>query len=961
MQLETLQQQHEALTSQLEEVKSSHAQLTAQHEDLITNNRRTGFQRTQSDEQFVQELQAKANDVEVLQKHERDLQIELDLIRTERDALRNNVNLQTQQLEEYQATSEAHAEFFLKFAVQSEAISVSSTRLSDTLHKCEQHGEARVAVLSNKLNKREQTVKHLQDQAEEMVAEFRHKEDELEQEIKRLRQTLVAEENRSKENDVLQQEMVQNLVSKQAAASQALEVTLQKAHQERTRLEALLSQASASLTQVERENARLNALDKDRSVTMRKAQLEGDAVSCELEAVQLMVRKLSLALSMEERMIKDVWEKNKTLVAEVEALSKVEAECESFQREWQKEEAERIRLQLKCNQLELKVQHQDSEIGRQEDSEKGRHRALEDVESELQSAQLELKQQAAVLTARQKEGDLLHSALDRAESAAEKHKKESETLRKEVRECRKQLDAAMIEQEETRRRSEESSMSLESELQAQKRVQEMKEQLSKTQLVTQLEHDAEIEKHLQVEEELRREIAQYVATQKETQSRLEHQEQKLQACETQSLDSEGVRSALAREQEKNASLQQQLDSVQDELRGWCASNGTEAQATETSQACRACEERAAGDLSMELQQSMCAPGQESADVEALRREIEETDEALRSAEARIMQLETQVQEEREQFEARISKLALQSQNHGLVSEHHATGPLPSHPQTAAGQRHNGNGSVMETVAEDDGEWQDASLSRDENITLLTDLLRQKESEAQARHEESDRQVERLQMRLGDKDSAIRALEVQLSRSYQELNTLQTDARAQAQEITLLKANQAAATQQINGVAVATPANLSLAAERDAADVLSRLFTLCSSLVQISSVDPLVLNPDPNPAAGGKSKTTVGLVLRNTSVEDSVMGGPAYSCQRIHRGDVLTSINGQAVKEGDSVGKLITGGDLVGSCVRLSFKKLTGATFQVDLTRIPHERVGARRKVFELLQSLRQSAVAARYA
>ena len=107
---------------------------------------------------------------------------------------------------------------------------------------------------------------------------------------------------------------------------------------------------------------------------------------------------------MEERMIKDVWEKNKTLVAEVEALSKVEAECESFQREWQKEEAERIRLQLKCNQLELKVQHQDSEIGRQEDSEKGRHRALEDVESELQSAQLELKQQAAVLTARQKEG-----------------------------------------------------------------------------------------------------------------------------------------------------------------------------------------------------------------------------------------------------------------------------------------------------------------------------------------------------------------------------------------------------------------------------------------------------------------------------------------------------------------------------------------------------------------------------
>jgi len=49
-------------------------------------------------------------------------------------------------------------------------------------------------------------------------------------------------------------------------------------------------------------------------------------------------------------------------VTEVEALSKVEAECESFQREWQKEEAERIRLQLKCIQLELKVPRSDEKL-----------------------------------------------------------------------------------------------------------------------------------------------------------------------------------------------------------------------------------------------------------------------------------------------------------------------------------------------------------------------------------------------------------------------------------------------------------------------------------------------------------------------------------------------------------------------------------------------------------------------
>ena len=65
-------------------------------------------------------------------------------------------------------------------------------------------------------------------------------------------------------------------------------------------------------------------------------------------------------------------------------------------------------------------------------------------------------------------------------------------------------------------------------------------------------------------------------------------------------------------------------------------------------------------------------------------------------------------------------------------------------------------------------------------------------------------------------------------------------------------------------------------------------------------------------------------------------------------------------QGDAVSKLITGNDLVGSCVKMRLKKLTGALFDVELIRLPHERVAARRKLSELLQNLRQSAVAARY-
>jgi hypothetical protein len=239
--------------------------------------------------------------------------------------------------------------------------------------------------------------------------------------------------------------------------------------------------------------------------------------------------------------------------------------------------------------------------------------------------------------------------------------------------------------------------------------------------------------------------------------------------------------------------------------------------------------------------------------------------------------------------------------------------------------------------------------------LLTGLRKQKEAR--------NRDVERLQMRIIDKDSTIHVLEVQLAHTYDELNKLQAVASAQTQELTLLQANQAAASAlalRVNGGVSASP-NATAGGGPTAGHW--HLVTLCDSLVQIFSSDPLVLNPEDPTPAGGKSKTTVGLVFRNISVEDLVAGGPAHSCQRIHRGDVLTSINGQAVTEGvgKMVGKLITGDDLVGSCVKLGLKKLTGGTFEIVLTRIPNERAHCRRKVYELLQSLRESAVASRYA
>jgi competence protein ComGC len=777
------------------------------------------------------------------------------------------------------------------------------------------------------LQAKAQAVRTLESQAEEMAAEFRLKEDEMKQDLERLKRELIAEENSRKD----------------------LEGTLEKVRTEVTLLEAQLGQTSGVLTRLEQGIARLKAIDKDRSDILRKAQAEGDAVSCEIRAIQLMVDKLMLAVSMEERQAKNVKEVFAALKIEVEALSKVEAECESFQREWQKEQAERIRLQLRCDQLEIRMRAEQAP----EVSKKGTHEMLADVENQLHSAQLEMQQQAATLMALQKEGDLLHSALDKAESAAEKHKKESEALGNEVRECRKQLDEAMIEKMEANIHTKRILMEASDE----KYVLDLQ---AKDQAVQRLESQAEeiAAEFRRKEDEMKQDLERLkraLVAEIELNARIE---------KAPSYDSE-IQSALAREQEKNSSLEDQLALVQEELHKWCNGNG--AGAREKRDACKASEEMPAVELSQGLEQDMWTQGRtlspsswksntkETAQVEALRREIEETDEALRCAETRIIHLETQLQEEREQSEMRINKLCF-AQNQSLLIPHHgqeAAGLLLSHPQTASGQHASGKQPAMGTIAESDDEWEDASLPQDEGIVLLTGLLKQKE--------ERNRDVERLQMRIIDKDSTIHVLEVQLAHTYDELNKLQAVASAQAQELTLLQANQAAASAlRVNGGVSASP---NAVAGGGPTDGHWHLVTLCDSLVQIFSSDPLVLNPEDPTPAGGKSKTTVGLVFRNISVEDLVAGGPAHSCQRIHRGDVLTSINGQAVTEGvgKMVGKLITGDDLVGSCVKLGLKKLTGVTFEIVLTRIQNERAHCRRKVYELLQSLRQSAVASRYA
>ena len=101
--------------------------------------------------------------------------------------------------------------------------------------------------------------------------------------------------------------------------------------------------------------------------------------------------------------------------------------------------------------------------------------------------------------------------------------------------------------------------------------------------------------------------------------------------------------------------------------------------------------------------------------------------------------------------------------------------------------------------------------------------------------------------------------------------------------------------------------------------------LSASLLDVTRKDPIAVEVAAVPKDDQKprkTQTTVGLVMKANYVEDLVVGGPAFVCQRIHRGDMLLLVNGQPVKPEDSVTKLITGDDLVASCVSLRFQKPT---------------------------------------
>jgi hypothetical protein len=267
---------------------------------------------------------------------------------------------------------------------------------------------------------------------------------------------------------------------------------------------------------------------------------------------------------------------------------------------------------------------------------------------------------------------------------------------------------------------------------------------------------------------------------------------------------------------------------------------------------------------------------------------------------------------------------------------------------------------MGPVAEGDHEWEDGDGEHSQaDVARLAGVLKDMQRQARETQREVERERNKLYQCISDKDRAIQELEVQLARASHESRNLAKRVGDLTDDSRLHKTHRPQLHQTVGaGGGGGEPAG-SGSSSVNGTTLVDHLATLCDSLVGRLKEDPLTGKEEAN-AAPTRSKTTVGLLMRNKCVDDVVVGGPAFNSQHIHRGDELVMVNGHTVRpEVDSVSKLITGNDLIGSSVTLRMRKLNGTTVDVDLVRMQHERVVTRRKIHEILQSLRQAAVAAR--
>ena len=124
---------------------------------------------------------------------------------------------------------------------------------------------------------------------------------------------------------------------------------------------------------------------------------------------------------------------------------------------------------------------------------------------------------------------------------------------------------------------------------------------------------------------------------------------------------------------------------------------------------------------------------------------------------------------------------------------------------------------------------------------------------------------------------------------------------------------------------------------------------CDDLLKALQTDLLSV-PTATFSSKFSSRATVGVMFHGNIIESMVVGGPAFNCQELDRGDELLRVDGQPVTD-QNRHMLLIGSDLPGSQVTLTVLKASGATKDVVLSRMKSEQIADKRRIFELFTTI----------
>jgi C-terminal processing protease CtpA/Prc len=143
------------------------------------------------------------------------------------------------------------------------------------------------------------------------------------------------------------------------------------------------------------------------------------------------------------------------------------------------------------------------------------------------------------------------------------------------------------------------------------------------------------------------------------------------------------------------------------------------------------------------------------------------------------------------------------------------------------------------------------------------------------------------------------------------------------------------------------------------DLLETCREVCENLERTISTNVLAVTTAQHQQQDFHTTSTVGIMLQDLTIDNLVVGGPAYRCKQLDKGDVILRVDGVEVVL-ETIQQQITGTDLPGSEVTLTVMKgegaLQGEVLDVTIRKMARVEMADHVKMFELFTTIKEVAM-----